>query len=132
MKYDDIIMLSRPVSSKHPPMPRKERAAQFSPFAALTGYEEAIQETGRLTEQKLTLTEDERAMIDEKLNEAEASSDRKLTLTYFIKDPDKPGGEYVTVPASLLKLDRYTNTVWLDNGLKVPVGDIYSISGQAH
>ena len=128
MSYEDIMKLSRPVSAKHPPMPREERAAQFSPFAALTGYEEAIAETGRLTERRLTLTEEEKAQIDSRLNELDADKEASFTLTYFVKDRTKEGGEYVTVPAKLRKLDRYTSTVYLDNGLRIAVEDIFSIS----
>lgn len=131
MRYDDIIGMERPRSSKHPPMPQTERAAQFSPFAALTGYEEAIQETRRLTERKLTLTEDEKALIDERLREAEGSEEKELTITYFLKDPGKEGGEYITVPARLKKLDRIAGLVILSDGLRIPVDDIYSVSGQA-
>lgn len=91
-KYDDIIHLPHPVSEKHPRMPMLDRAAQFSPFAALTGYEEAIYETGRLTEEKTDLGEEEKAILDrkqrlllEKLDELPA-----LTVTFFVPDEKSP------------------------------------------
>lgn len=129
MRYDDIMDMERPRSAKHPPMPREERAAQFSPFAALTGYEEAIQETRRLTKRRLTLLDDEKELIDIRLRDAEEGQGKDLTITYFVKDPDKAGGEYVTVPGRLRKLDRENGLVYLENGLRIPVDDICSVSG---
>ena len=104
-KYSDILHLPHPVSEKHPRMPMQDRAAQFSPFAALTGYEEAIYETGRLTEEKTELGEEEKAILDrkqrlllEKLDEFPA-----LTVTYFVPDEKKSGGAYIRKAGNLKK-----------------------------
>ena len=93
-KYGDIIHLPHPVSEKHPRMPMQDRAAQFSPFAALTGYEEAIYETGRLTEEKTELGEEEKAILDRKQQLLLEKLDERptLTVTYFVPDEKKSGG----------------------------------------
>ena len=106
-KYGDIIHLPHPVSEKHPRMPMQDRAAQFSPFAALTGYEEAIYETGRLTEERAELDEEEKAILDrkqrlllEKLDELPT-----LTVTYFVPDEKKSGGAYIRKAGNLKKIN---------------------------
>lgn len=91
-KYGDIIHLPHPVSGKHPRMPMLDRAAQFSPFAALTGYEEAIYETGRLTEEKTELDEEEKAVLDKKQRLLLEKLDEfpSLTVTFFVPDEKSP------------------------------------------
>ena len=128
-KYGDIIHLPHPVSEKHPRMPMQDRAAQFSPFAALTGYEEAIYETGRLTEERAELDEEEKAILDrkqrlllEKLDEFPA-----LTFTYFVPDEKKSGGRYITKTGNLKKLHLLEKWMLLTDGTKIPLEDVKNI-----
>lgn len=127
--YDDIIDLPHHVSEKHPQMSAHDRAAQFSPFAALTGFGAAIAETGRLTDEKVELDEYEKAALNEKLTEiAENLSERPLvTLTYFLPDSRKAGGAYVSVTDTVKKFDEYEHIVIMANGTKVPIDDIAQI-----
>lgn len=108
--YDDIIDLERPVSRRHPPMPMEERAAQFSPFAALTGYEAVIREAARLTAQPVELSEDARQELDRRLGELAAALERggapvEAELTWFVPDGLKLGGEYVSQRVRVRRLD---------------------------
>lgn len=128
-KYDDIIHLPHHTSSKRVRMPMLDRAAQFSPFAALTGYEDAIEETGRLTERKLELGEYDRAILDQKqriLTDA-ADSHPRISLTYFVPDPRKEGGAYEYAWGSLKKIDAYERLLVLTDGRKFPLDDIIDI-----
>lgn len=128
-KYGDIIHLPHPVSEKHPRMPMQDRAAQFSPFAALTGYEEAIYETGRLTEERAELDEEEKAILDrkqrlllEKLYERPA-----LTVTFFVPDEKKSGGRYVTKTGNLKRIDLIQRWMLLTDGTKISLEDVKNI-----
>lgn len=125
-KYEDIIGLSRPVSKNHPPMSRENRAAQFSPFAALTGFEGAIQETARVTGEKVLLDETQKALLDEKLNRLLYEKTPAL-FTYFQKDERKEGGAYVTASGIVKKTDVYTHHVILEDGTWIPMEDILEI-----
>ncbi len=124
--YDDIIGLPHPTSAKHPRMPMADRAAQFSPFAALVGHGAAIQETARLTDQKIELTEDEKVVLDEKLRLL-ADTGREAVFTYFLPDERKSGGAYVTVSASLKKIDPLKHRIILTDGTVIPIEDILDI-----
>lgn len=128
--YDDIIDLPHPVSERHPRMPMSDRAAQFAPFQALTGYGEAIRETARLTDQKIELTEEEKLLLDEKLRElAEAIPERPMAeFTYFQPDFKKDGGAYVTVTGAVKKMDNLERFVLLDDGTMIPIEDILKIA----
>ena len=96
--YEDIINLPHHISSKRPQMSMLDRAAQFSPFAALTGYDDAIHETGRLTDEKIDLSEEEKEALDRKqqILMERLCDHPALTVTYFVPDPKKSGGAYVT------------------------------------
>ena len=128
-QYDDIIHLSRPVSRTHPPMPRSERAAQFSSFAALTGYEDAVAESGRLTEERIELGRDALDALDETLCAlaAEISSRPELEIRRFVPDEKKAGGRYETLRGRAKKLDEYAGVLVLEGGAKIPLGDILSL-----
>lgn len=128
-KYNDIIDLPHPTSERHPRMPMANRAAQFSPFAALTGYEDAVQETARLTEAQPELTEEEKAHLDAELQllEKTIGEHPNVTLTFFQPDKRKDGGAYVTVKGTVKKLDRHLGIVILDDGQKISVEDIVCI-----
>ena len=128
--YSDIIGLPHHVSVKRLQMPMSDRAAQFSPFAALTGYEEAIHETGRLTDRRLGLSEDEKAALDRKqqwLYERIAEHPR-ISVTYFIADEKKEGGTYVKKSGLLKKMDRYERWLMLDDGTRICMDDIYELN----
>ena len=96
--YDDIINLPHPVSKNHPQMPLRDRAAQFAPFAALTGHDAAIKETARLTDERLELSEEAIAQLNERINiiRNNIGIEQKISITYFIPDEKKAGGSYVT------------------------------------
>ena len=130
-KYDDIIELPHPVSYRHPRMSRIDRAAQFAPFAALTGYEAAVEETARLTETKTELDETARAMLNEKLRLLGEFLGEKprVTITYFRPDARKSGGAYVTVSGVIKTLDEYTGTVTMSDHTVIPMEHIREIGG---
>ena len=124
--YDDIIDLPHPTSAKHPRMPMAGRAAQFSPFRALTGHGEAIRETARLTDRRIELTEDEKAVLDEKLCLL-GDTGGEAEFTYFLADGKKDGGAYVTAAGRIKKLDLRSRRVILTGGAVIPVEDILEI-----
>ena len=125
-KYEDMLYLKRPVSRNHPPMDLKDRAAQFSPFAALTGYGDALKETARQTEQRRELDEYEKAALDEQLRGLEAQlqdlengknqAAPRVTVTCFIPDEYKAGGAYRTFTAAVKKIDHDRRGIILQNG----------------
>ena len=127
--YEDIINLPHPTSEKHPRMRMTDRAAQFSPFAALTGYEDAVEETARLTEGKIELSEDEKAVLDQKLQAiAEHLGESEVTITYFVPDARKAGGAYETVVSPVKKIGNVERIVTMANGTKIPIEDILEIN----
>ena len=124
--YDDIIHLPHPTSARHPRMSMIDRAAQFSPFQALTGYGAAIQETARLTGEKMDLTEEEKAVLDEKLRLL-ADTGNEAAFTYFQPDGKKSGGVYVAVLGAIKKLDPLEGRLVLSDGTAIPIDDILEI-----
>ena len=128
-KYDDIIGLPHHVSATRPHMPMIDRAAQFMPFRALTGYEGAVQETARLTDEKIELTGDEKAALDAKLQRLadNLGSQPPVTLVYFRPDEKKSGGAYVTVTGQLKKIDQHMGVLILTGGERIPIEDILKI-----
>jgi len=129
-RYDDIIHLPHHVSTTRPPMAAADRAAQFSPFAALTGFGAVITETERLTDEKPELDEYEKTAINDRLLRLqEQLRDRPLiAITFFRPDEKKAGGAYVTVSGAVKKLDSYARLVILATGEKIPIDDILEIS----
>ena len=127
--YEDIIHLPHHQSKVHPRMPVSARAAQFAPFAALTGYEDAVEETARLTEERIELTEEAKAMIDQKLQYLRDHLDEhpEVTLTYFVPDSRKAGGAYVTVRGVLKATDQMAGTITLLDRTVIPIKDITRI-----
>lgn len=125
--YEDIINL--PYPQKHPRMSNYARGAQFSPFAALTGFESAIAETARLTDRKIELDEGGKALLDEKLREIEAEIDDRpeISVTYFQPDLRKAGGAYVQKRGRVKKLDVYNRSVVFTDGMVVAIDDISEI-----
>lgn len=131
-QYDDILYLPHHVSTTHPHMPVSERAAQFSPFAALTGHQEALRETARLTDAKRELDEHAKNILDQKLQLLlEMSADTpSVTLTYYKEDSKKSGGSYHTVSGLLRKLDLSRRTLLLQDQLPIPIDDIFDIDSE--
>ena len=127
--YDDMINMPCPTSPRHPRMPRADRAAQFAPFAALTGYDAAIDETGRLTDQKIDISEDMREKLDLKQNFLADIIDEQpeISVTYFVTDKKKSGGAYVTVNGRLKQIDEYEQLIILTDGKKTPIQEVYTI-----
>ena len=127
--YDDMINMPCPTSPRHPRMPRADRAAQFAPFAALTGYDAAIDETGRLTDQKIDISEDMREKLDLKQNFLADIIDEQpeISVTYFFPDKKKSGGAYVTANGRLKQIDEYEQLIILTDGKKIPIQEVYSI-----
>lgn len=125
-EYDDIIDLPRP-KSKHEPMPMSDRAAQFSPFAALTGYGDAIDETARLTDARIELSEEERAELDYKQQYLATLDSPTVTVTYFVPDERKSGGAYVTHTGVLKRVDEVERMVVFKDGLRVPLDEVMDI-----
>jgi len=131
-KYDDIINMQHHVSHSRPRMSNYERAAQFSPFAALTGYEEAVKETERLTDQMLELTEDEKSALNEKLQIILENIDSAptVTLTYFEPDKRKAGGKYISKSGKVKDIDSYTRAVVFEDKTVIKIDVIKNISSQ--
>lgn len=131
-KYDDIINLPHHVSSRRAPMTMIDRAAQFSPFAALTGYDAAIQETGRLTEGYIHLDESSKESLNERLQLIQESLDAhpEITVTYFQPDERKTGGAYVSVTGKVKKIDEYNQGIIMTDGTEIHFDYIYSITGE--
>lgn len=130
--YEDIISLPHHVSPKRAPMSMQDRAAQFSPFAALTGYEDAIQETGRQTEGKIEVDEEALSSLNMKFQFLIGRMEDmpEVTLTYFKPDERKAGGAYVEVTGSVRKIDDFGRLIVMRNGAKIPMDDILSIEGE--
>lgn len=131
-KYDDIINLPHHVSKRHPQMSLLNRAAQFSPFAALTGHEAAIEETARLTESFIELDEDRKGQLDEQLRIIRENLEQKpeCEITYFQPDEKKTGGSYATICGRIKKIDEYEHQIIFTDGKALPIKHLYSIRGE--
>lgn len=125
MKYNDIIHMNRPIS-KRKKMPLSQRAAQFSPFAALTGHDDAIKETSRLTNERIELDEQEILKLNEKLFYLKQHLPCLIKVTYFIQDELKEGGTYQTIENTLLKIDEVNHLLIFDH-FKLSIYDIIKI-----
>ncbi len=128
-KYDDILHLPHPTSQKHPRMSISDRAAIFSPFAALTGHGDAIRETARLTDQKIELDEDTKAELDRRqaILLEHIGKQPEVTVTWFQPDGRKEGGAYLTTTGRLKKLDEIQRVLVLTDGTKIPLDDVAGI-----
>ena len=127
--YNDIINLPHHVSPTRPQMSMMDRAAQFSPFAALTGYDAAIKETGRLTDEKIELGEEELSILNIKFQLLVDSLDEEpeVNITYFKPDDRKAGGAYLTASGTVKKIDDFERIIFMKNGTKIPMDDVLSI-----
>jgi len=131
-RYDDIIRLPHHVSARHPHMPIADRAAQFMPFKALSGYEDDITEETRLTQQRIELTEGEQELLDQQLQllgERLAEERPEVRVVCFVPDTRKDGGAYQTLRGRVKKLDPVEGVMVFDDGRRVRFADIYSIEG---
>ena len=131
-KYDKIINSPHHVSSTRPHMSMIDRAAQFSPFAALTGYDAAVKETARLTEQKIELDEYEKAALDQRilLLQEHLKELPEVTITHFVPDERKDGGKYVSITEAVKKIDTYEKQIVLVDKSKISIENILSIEGE--
>ena len=129
--YEDILHLPYPRPSKRARMSMVERAAQFAPFAALTGYDSAIKETARLTGQRVELDDSEKAALDEKLQQLllRIGSRPEVTVTHFVNDLRKDGGEYITTTGALTKIDFHQRCLMVD-GQIIRVDDILKLHSE--
>lgn len=127
--YEDIVNLPHHVSETHPRMSRADRAAQFSPFAALTGHDAAVRETARLTDRRIETAEDKRYELDLKLQLLTQllSSLPEVTVTYFVPDPRKAGGAYVSVSGILKRVDTRKRLLLLQDGTEIPADDVLEL-----
>ena len=128
-KYDDIINLPHHVSKNHPRMSLEARSAQFAPFAALTGYDEVIRETARVTNKRIEINEEMKVILDEKLLiiKSQIQTRPGITVTYFVPDSKKDGGKYVSVTGKVLKIDEYNQKIILENKIEIPISEIIEI-----
>ena len=131
-QYEDIINLPHHVSPSRPQMPMSDRAAQFAPFAALTGYDAAIKETGRLTDERIELDEEALTTLDMKYQLLMDALDDApvVTITYFQPDERKAGGKYLTATGAVKKVDDFERRITTQDGSKIPMDDVLSIDGE--
>jgi hypothetical protein len=128
-EYDDIINLPHHISKKHPQMSIESRAAQFAPFAALTGYGDAICETARLTDKQIELDEEKKIAINETLQiiQINIATKPEVKITYFVPDSKKDGGEYRVTTNNVKKIDAYEKSLIMLDNLKIPINNIVEI-----
>lgn len=127
--YDDIISLPHHESAKHPKMPALDRAAQFMPFAALTGHNAAVRETERLTDSRMELDEMKKEELNEHLQfiKEQLLQKPQISITYFLPDTQKNGGAYLTITGTVRKIEQTRHQVIMENGTVIPMDDIYEI-----
>lgn len=130
-KYKDMLYMERPVSKRHTPMSLENRAAQFAPFAALTGYDEAVEETARLTTDKIELSEEKKAELDLALSELFKSisitGSANCEVTYFVPDKSKAGGEYISKSIQVRKIDNVKRVLILTDKSEISIEDILNL-----
>lgn len=129
--YDDILHLPHHVSDTRPRMSIRDRAAQFSPFAALTGYEAAVRETARTTLQRIELSDGEKERLNERLRLLQNSIDRQpeVRITYFVPDQKKSGGAYVDVVGAVKKIDPISRLIIVHDGVSISTDEVIRIDG---
>ena len=131
--YEDIVDLPHPISKRHTPMPMINRAAQFAPFAALTGYDAVIKETARLTEEDIILSESETAVLNGQLQQLvrHLPEHPKAKITWFRPDERKSGGAYITTTGTVKKIDEYGKYLLMDSGEMIPMEKMVTIETEA-
>ena len=130
-KYKDIINLPHKQSSKRPHMSLLDRAAQFAPFAAPTGYDDAIKETGRLTDERIEMSEEKLAVLNERYQILvdHLGDEPEVTITYFVPDIYKTGGSYITTTGVVKKLDTYERLITMVDGSRILMDDVLLLEG---
>lgn len=130
-KYRDIINLPHKQSSKRPHMSLLDRAAQFAPFAALVGYDDAIKETGRLTDERIEMSEEKLAVLNARYQILvdHLGEEQEVNITYFVPDIYKTGGSYVTTTGVVKKLDTYERLVTMVDGTRILMDDVLTLEG---
>ena len=130
--YHDIINLDRHVSPSRNHMPIIDRAAKFSPFAAITGFEQKIKETARITDRRLELDESEKVMLDKKLKiiEEDLSKKQEVEIVFFKPDEKKTGGAYSSIKGLVKKVDKNERVVVMDDQTSIDIKEIIDIKGQ--
>ena len=128
-RYDEIMELPHHVSKTRPQMPLSDRAAQFAPFAALTGYDSAIKETGRLTDERIELDEEALTALDRKYQLLMDTLDDapEVTITYFQPDERKAGGQYVSATGTVKKVDTFGRRILLQDGTRIPLDSVFDL-----
>ena len=113
-------------------MPMSDRAAQFSPFAALTGYDVAVKETGRLTDEKIELDEESLTALNVRYQMLTDALEKRpeVRITYFEPDERKAGGAYVTTVGEVRKIDDFEQTIIMQDGTRIPMDDVLSLEGE--
>lgn len=129
--YGDIITRSRPCSKTHAPMSRMQRAAQFAPFAALTGYKEEVKEAARLTSEEMLMEETQLERLNEKIHYLTSGvyKNAEITITYFEPDEKKQGGSYLTETDLLKKIDEYHKELIMNQGKRIKLNRIIDLQG---
>ena len=127
--YEDIINLPHHISKKYPRMSLEARSAQFAPYAALTGYDEVLAETARITNARIEIDENLKTIIDSKLQIIRENIKNKpqISVVYFVPDLKKNGGKYVTVNGNVKKIDEYRNVLVLDDNTEIEIEEIIDI-----
>ena len=130
-RYRDIIDLPHPTSARHPRMPKADRAAQFAPFSALTGYDDAVGEAARLTEGRVVLDENAKEILDlkQKILTEMIDSQPKISVTHFVADQKKSGGKYQTYVGQLYAIDDYEKSLLFLDGTVIFLKNVISIDG---
>ena len=128
-QYDDIVHLPHHVSSTRPRMSAIDRAAQFSPFAALTGYDTSIKESARLTDARIELDDSQKEEIGEKLRLVtdQFNADVEIKITYFLPDTKKAGGQYVLATGTVKKVDEYERMIIMGDGKQIPIDEVIDV-----
>ena len=131
-EYDDIIDLEHHKSKKHPPMSLYARSAQFAPFAALTGYAEAVTETARDVTKRIDIDEELKNILDSKIQILleKIKNKPEIVFTYFIPDLTKDGGKYINVTGVIKKIDLFNQNIILEDKTEIPINEIIDISGE--
>ncbi len=132
-RYDDIINMPHHKSKIRKPMPAENRAAQFAPFAALTGYDDAVKETARLTDSRAELDENAKSELNARLVHIAQHPEDEIVvkITYFKADDKKSGGAYITHCGTVSKIKEFEKTVVMADSVEIPIDDIYAIEGEA-
>ena len=130
--YEDIVDLPHHVSKKYPQPTMADRAARFSPFAAISGYEDMVKEAARVTEERIDITDATKELLNEKLNMIIEFLDEEpeVSITYFEPDMRKAGGAYITVIGTVKRIDEYEHLVIMTDGKKINIDEIYNLQSE--